>query len=189
MTEKALELSKKYKTLLSKYGVNTNLRLAHFFAQCAHESGLKPVQENLFYSAKGLMTTFKKYFPTLESTVGFVKKPEKIANKVYANRMANGNEASGDGWKYSGKGFIQITGKTNYEALSNYTKVDYVSAPELLLNEADSMISALWYWNTADLNKFADKDDILTITKRINGGTNGLEHRTQLLKDMKKVFK
>lgn len=188
MKEKALELSKKYKTLLTKYEVNTPERLAHFFSQLAHESHLSPISENLNYSAEGLNKTFKKYFPTLESAKAYARKPQAIANKVYANRMGNGDEKSGDGYKYRGKGFIQITGKDNYKALSTATKIDYLSEPEKLLSEADSMISALWYWNTIKANSLADKDDITTITKKINGGTNGLEDRKRLLTEMKTIF-
>lgn len=189
MEDKALELSKKYKTLLSKNEINTPLRLAHFFAQLAHESGLKPISENLNYSMIGLTQIFSKYFPTKAIASLYARQPEKIANKVYANRMGNGNEASGDGWKYRGRGFIQLTGKDNYKALSKDTDVDYVKEPNLLLNEADAMISALWYWKKTGLNKFADKDDILSVTKAINGGTNGLEQRKEELKEMKKIFK
>lgn len=189
MTDKALELSKKYKTILDKAGVNTPLRLSHFFAQLAHESGLEPIQENLNYSAEGLNKTFKKYFPTLESAKPYSRNKEKIANKVYANRMGNGDEKSGEGYKFRGRGYIQITGKDNYTNLSNDTKVDYLSDPDKLLNEADSMIAALWYWKRIKGNTLADKDDVLAITKAINGGTNGLAHRTQLLGQMKETFK
>lgn len=184
----ALELSKKYKSLLAKYGLTTGIRLAHFFAQVAHESGLKPVSENLNYSEEGLLKTFKKYFTPI-SAKDYARKPEKIANRVYANRMGNGDEKSGDGWKYRGKGFIQITGKDNYKALSKDTGVDYITNPDLLLREADSMLSALWYWNRINGNSKADKDDILSITKAINGGTNGLEHRKAELSKYKKLFK
>lgn len=183
-----MELHKKYKSLLNSYGVNTPLRLAHFFAQIEHESGLKPISENLNYSASGLQRVFKKYFPTIELANAYQRKPEKIANRVYANRMGNGNEASGDGWKFRGRGFIQITGKDNYTVLSKDTRIDYLSNPDLLLTEADSMISALWFWSLRNLNKYADADDIKEVTRRINGGYNGLDHRTELLKKYKKEF-
>lgn len=189
MEDKALELSKNYKTLLTKYEINTPLRLAHFFAQLAHESGLKPISENLNYSMIGLTQTFGKYFPTKAIASLYARQPEKIANKVYANRMGNGDETSGDGWKYRGKGFLQITGKDNYKALSKDTEVDYIKDPNLLLKEADAMISALWYWKRNGLNKFADKDDVLSITKAINGGTNGLDDRKKHLIEFKKIFK
>lgn len=176
-----MNLQTKYKTILNLYEVNTKLRLAHFFSQISHESGLKPIAENLNYSAQGLMQTFSKYFTTNDSLL-FARKPEKIANRVYANRMGNGDEKSGDGWKYRGRGFIQITGKINYFQLANDTDLDCLKNPDLLLQEANAMISALWFWNKAGLNKLADKNDIKGITRKINGGYNGLEHRTELLK-------
>lgn len=182
-----MTLYAKYKTLLNSYGVNTSLRLAHFFAQIEHESGLKPISENLNYSSVGLMTIFKKYF-TSESSKEYARSPEKIANRVYANRMGNGNEQSGEGWKYRGRGFIQITGKNNYILLSKDTRIDYLNNPDLLLNEADSMISALWYWKRINGNKLADEGNIRAITKAINGGYNGLEHRIELLKKYKSIF-
>lgn len=184
-----MELATKYRTLLGKYYINTPLRLAHFFAQIEHESGLKPISENLNYSASGLRKIFGKYFPTIEKANYYARKPEKIANLVYANRMQNGDECSGDGWKYRGRGFIQITGKSNYILLSKDTRIDYLSNPDLLLNEADSMISALWFWNMKGLNKYADLDDVKEVTRRINGGYNGLEHRIELLKKYKTIFK
>lgn len=188
MEDKALELSKKYISLLNKYKVNTPLRLAHFFAQVKHESNLKPISENLNYSVQGLLNTFKKYF-TPDQANQYARKPQAIANRVYANRMGNGNEQSGDGWKYRGRGFIQITGKDNYRLLSNDSGVDYISNPDLLLNEADSLISALWYWNRINGNTLADTDNILAITKAINGGTNGLEDRKANLQYYKTIFK
>jgi putative chitinase len=183
-----MELAKKYKTILDNAKINTSLRLAHFFAQLDHESGLKPIEENLNYSASGLIRVFRKYFNDLEA-IQFQRQPERIANRVYANRMANGNENSGDGWKYRGRGFIQITGKENYSNLSKDTKIDYVANPDLLLRESDAMISAIWFWNKKGLNSFADKDDLFTITKRINGGLNGLVDRQNKLIKYKAIFK
>ena len=174
-----MNLQTKYKTILDLYEVNTKLRLAHFFSQISHESGLKPISENLNYSAQGLMQTFSKYFTTNDSLL-FANQPEKIANRVYANRMGNGNEKSGDGWKYRGRGFIQITGKINYFQLANDTDLDCLKNPDLLLQESNAMISALWFWNKAGLNKLADKNDIKRITRKINGGTIGLAHRQEL---------
>lgn len=181
-------IHEKYKSLLNSYHVNTPLRLAHFLAQTEHESGLKPIAENLNYSASGLLATFGKYFNNSPNEAKkYERQPEKIANRVYANRMGNGNEASGDGWKYRGRGFIQITGKDNYLMLSKDTRIDCLNNPDLLLQEANAMISALWFWNKHKLNELADKDDILGITKKINGGTNGLEHRKKLLEKWKKL--
>ena len=182
---KNMELANKYKTILDNYHINTPLRLAHFFAQIHHESNLKPISENLNYSAKGLLSTFSKYFNANTANLN-ARKPENIANIVYANRM--GNNGVNDGWKYRGRGFIQITGKDNYTMLSKDTRIDYLNNPDLLLNEADAMISALWFWNKNKLNTYADKDDVKGLTKRINGGYNGLDHRTELLNKYKAYF-
>jgi len=176
-----MKLQDKYKSIFEKYELNTPLRIAHFMVQIEHESGLKPISENLNYSKDGLLRTFKKYFGDLSAQI-YANKPEKIANRVYANRMGNGNEASGEGWKYRGRGFIQITGKENYFRLANDTDLDCLKNPDLLLEEANAMISALWFWNLKGLNSLADKNDIVSITKKINGGLNGIEHRKELLK-------
>jgi putative chitinase len=178
-----MKLHEKYKSLFEKYELNTSLRIAHFMAQIDHESGLKPISENLNYSSIGLVNTFSKYFGEGKMlSFGYAHKPEKIANRVYANRMGNGDENSGEGWKYRGRGFIQITGKENYHRLSNDTDLDCLKNPDLLLEEPNAMLSALWFWNLKGLNALADKNDIILITKRINGGLNGIEHRKELLK-------
>jgi len=181
-------LASKYKTLLDKYEVNTPLRLAHFFAQAHHESGLKPISENLNYTAQRLCQVFPKYFDAEKIAELYAKKPNLIANRVYANRMGNGDESSGDGYNYRGRGFFQITGKENYQKLSRDTGIDFVSSPHILLTEANSMVSALWYWNRINGNKLADKNDIKGITKSINGGYNGMHHREQLLIKYKDFF-
>jgi len=178
--DKGLLLKEKYKTILYTYGINTHLRMCHFLTQISHESGLKPISENLNYSSERLRQIFPKYFISKADADRYARQPERIANRVYANRMGNGNEASGDGWKYRGRGFIQITGKSNYLMLSKDTRIDFITNPDLLLQEANSMISALWFWNKNNLNALADKNDVNAITKRINGGFNGLEHRTEL---------
>jgi putative chitinase len=175
-----MKLQDKYKTLFNSYHINTPLRVAHFMAQIDHESGLKPVSENLNYSKEGLLNTFSKYFPIYSKASEYARQPQKIANLVYANRMGNGNEASGDGWKYRGRGFIQITGKDNYTMLSKDTRIDYLNNPDLLLTEANSLISALWYWNKHNINALADKNDIKGVTRTINGGFNGLADRKDL---------
>lgn len=175
-----MNLQTKYKTLFEKYGLTTKLRIAHFMAQLDHESGLKPIGENLNYSASGLIRVFRKYFSDLEA-IQFANQPKRIANRVYANRMGNDDEASGEGWKYRGRGFIQVTGKNNYFILAKDTGLDCLNNPDLLLEEANAMISALWFWNLKGLNKLADKNDLKGITKRINGGYNGLSHRQELL--------
>jgi putative chitinase len=181
-----MELYEKYKSLFNSYHLNTPLRIAHFMAQIEHESGLKPISENLNYSATGLLITFSKYFPATKIAIDYSKQPEKIANRVYANRMGNGNETGGDGWKFRGRGFIQLTGKNNYLVLSKDSRIDFVNKPDLLLIEANAMIAALWFWNTNKLNALADKDDAKAITKKINGGFNGLTERLELLSKWKK---
>lgn len=184
-----MSLQEKYKTLFERYEVNTPLRIAHFMAQIDHESGLKPISENLSYSAKGLMKTFKKYFPNEPLANFYARKPEMIANRVYADRMMNGNEASGDGWKYRGRGFLQITGKENYHRLANDTLIEFLENPDLLLEEVNAIISALWFWQKNRINDLADKNDIVAITKRINGGTNGLTHRKELFEKYRNTIK
>jgi len=169
-------LHEKYKSLIQSYGINTKLRLAHFLGQLEHESNLKPVAENLNYSSDGLLKTFPKYFTGL-TAIQYRRNPEKIANKVYANRMGNGNEQSGEGWKYRGRGFIQITGKENYFRLANDTDIDCLKNPDLLMEEANAMISACWFWKTRNINALADADNIKGVTRAINGGLNGLEDR------------
>lgn len=177
-----MRLDQKYKSLLSFYGINTPLRLAHFMAQIDHESGLKPISENLNYSRTGLRNIFGKYFTNDTQAQLYAREPEKIANRVYANRMGNGDEKSGEGWKYRGRGFIQITGKSNYFRLHIDTDLDCVKNPDLLLVEVNAMISACWYWRLANCNASADINDIEEVTRRINGGLNGLAHRKELFK-------
>jgi putative chitinase len=177
-----MNLQDKYKTLFERYGLTTKLRIAHFMAQIEHESGLKPISENLNYSSSGLIRVFRKYFTDLDA-INYANQPKRIANRVYANRIGNGDEISGEGWKYRGRGFLQITGKENYFRLANDTDLDCLKNPDLLLEEPNAMISALWFWNLKELNKLADKNDIVSITKRINGGLNGIEHRKEFLKN------
>jgi putative chitinase len=181
-----MNLHIKYQTLLQQYQVVGVLRLSHFFGQIHHESNLKPVSENLNYSESGLLTIFPKYF-TKETAKLYARKPQQIANIVYANRM--GNTGSNDGWNYRGRGFIQITGKTNYTKLSSDTGIDYISNPDLLLQESDAMLSALWFWKSINGNKWADKDDVKTITKLINGGFNGLSDRQAKVKYYQGIWK
>jgi putative chitinase len=192
-----MRLDQKYKTLFNSYQVNTTLRIAHFLAQAEHESGLKPIAENLNYSAKGLSTTFRRYFPTPQDTLRYERKPQLIANKVYANRMGNGSEDTGEGWRYRGRGFFQITGKNNYLVLSKDARIDCFNNPDLLLEEPNALISALWYWNKHKLNDLADKDDLDAISDIINighstvkeGDSNGYLHRKELLLKWKKLIK
>ena len=180
-----MRLDKKYKTLLENYGIDTPLRIAHFMAQIEHESGLKPISENFNYTPKRLLEVFPKYFTRSQANY-YAGNAEITANRVYANRMSNGNEASGEGWKYRGRGFIQITGKENYFHLQVDTDLPLLKNPDLLLEEANAMLSACWFWRKKGLNSLADKDLIKAITKRINGAYNGIEHRKELLKKWKK---
>ncbi|PUB76373.1 MAG: glycoside hydrolase family 19 [gamma proteobacterium symbiont of Ctena orbiculata] len=168
---------------LPKYGIaNSKVRLAHFFSQVLHESGcMRYDMENLNYSAKALRAVFGKYFKTKRQAEGYARQPEKIANKVYANRMGNGAESSGDGWRYRGRGLIQLTGKNNYRTFAKWIGDDrIIDDPDLVASEY-AVHSAVFYWDKNNLNRIADKDDVVRMTKRINGGTNGLAHRTELL--------
>ena len=170
-----------------KFEINTPLRLAHFLAQCGHESGgFRLVKENLNYSAKGLQGIFKKYFPNEALAKQYERKPEKIANKVYGGRMGNGDEASGDGAKYCGRGFIQLTGKTNYQAFFKSIGADVTTDPTLVATQYP-LASAAWFFNKNGLHKLADggaTDAVVTsITKRVNGGTIGLPDRIKHFKE------
>ena len=163
-----------------KYEITTDNRVAAFIAQCGHESGgWRVFSENLNYSAEGLAKTFGKYFgPTGANPTDYAKKPEKIANLIYANRMGNGNAVSGDGYKYRGRGPIQLTGKSNYTAFSTEMGVDAVSNPDIVSTDKKAaLMSAIWFWNKNGLNKLADAGDIKGMTKKINGGFIGLEDR------------
>ena len=160
------------------------VRAAHFFGQTSHETGeFKTFSENLNYSAAGLKKIFKKYFNDL-TALAYARNPEKIANKVYGNRMGNGNEASGDGWKFRGRGALQLTGKSNYEAFAKYLgKPEIMDKPEMVADEY-VFESAMFFFDKNKLWGICDKgvneDSMLKLTKRINGGTNGLEHRKAL---------
>jgi putative chitinase len=182
------KLHEKYKTLLDGYHINTPLRLAHFMAQIEHESKLKPISENLNYSAEGLSKTFPKYFPTIQKANEYARKPILIASKVYANRMGNGSEQSGEGWKYRGRGFLQITGKDNYLKLSKDTQINCLNNPDLLLEEPNAMISACWFWQKNNINALADNDDVQMVSLRINGGSKGLKERIELTEKWKKIL-
>jgi putative chitinase len=170
-----------------KFQIDSALRLAHFLAQCGHESGgFRLTKENLNYSAKGLNGIFKKYFPTLESALPYERKPEKIANKVYGGRMGNGPEASGDGAKFCGRGYIQLTGKDNYTAFGKSIGEDVCANPQVVA-EKYALLSAAWFFNKNGLHKMADggaSDAVVTsITKRVNGGTIGLADRIKHFKE------
>ena len=164
-------------------------RMAGFLAQAAHESAqFKLVKENLNYSAEGLLRTFPKYFPTPELAAKYARKPVDIANRVYANRMGNGPEITGEGFKFRGRGFFQITGKENYTACGKDLGLDLLTTPEALERTKNATNSALWFWKSRNLNRYADANDIRGMTKAINGGYNGLDERTHYYLVAKKVL-
>jgi len=164
--------------LLPDYDITTPNRIAAFLAQCSHESGgFKTLKENLNYRWESLRKVFPKYFNTDELAKQYAHNQEAIANKVYANRMGNGDEASGDGFKYCGRGLIQLTGKNNYQAFADSISTDIEDIPEYLGTFEGAVQSACWFWENNNLNQFADTGDIVSLTKRINGGTIGLEDR------------
>jgi putative chitinase len=164
--------------LLDDYEINTPQRVAAFVAQCAHESGnFVFIKENLNYKAASLMKTFGKYFPTADIAAQYANKPERIANRVYANRMGNGDEASGDGWRYCGRGLIQLTGKDNYTFFAGSMDIPVEEAAEYLATFEGAAQSACWFWETNNLNRYADSGDIKGLTRAINGGYIGLEDR------------
>ena len=172
---------------IAKFELNTPLRLAHFLAQSGHESGgFKAVNENLNYGAKGLLGIFKKYFPTEEKAKLYERKPEKIANLVYGSRMGNGAETSGEGYKFRGRGYIQLTGKDNYKAFDAVVTESIVDNPDLVATKYP-LLSAAWFFHKNGLHKIADKgatDAVVTeVTKRVNGGTIGLADRIKHFKE------
>jgi len=178
--------------VMEKFQGNTPLRLAHFLAQCGHESGgFKLTQENLNYSAKGLLGIFKKYFPTETLAKAYERQPEKIASKVYASRMGNGDEASKEGYKFRGRGYIQLTGKSNYAAFDKTVEEDILASPDLVATKYP-LLSAAWFWSKNGLNVLADKGatdaDVTAITKRVNGGTIGLPDRIRHFKEYHKLL-
>lgn len=164
---------------LPDYDITTPQRIAAFLAQCAHESGgFTAIKENLNYKAESLVKVFPKYFKSLEEANQYAKQPEKIANKIYGGRMGNGDEASGDGYRYCGRGLIQITGKSNYQSFADSLGIDVNDTPDYLATFEGAVQSACWFWEANNLNRWADAGDILTLTKKINGGTIGLDDRT-----------
>ena len=165
---------------LPDYDINTPQRVAAFLAQCAHESGnFNAIQENLNYKAESLVRVWPRYFPNMEIANQYAHNQEKIANRAYANRMGNGPEETGDGWKFCGRGLIQLTGRSNYQAFADSIETDISDLPAYLATFEGCVQSACWFWEANNLNQYADKGDILTMTKRINGGTLGLDDRTK----------
>jgi putative chitinase len=179
--------------VMEKFQINTPLRLCHFLAQCGHESGnFKAVNENLNYGAKGLLGLFKKYFPTEAKAKEYERKPEKIANLIYGGRMGNGPEASGEGYKFRGRGYIQLTGKDNYSAFDKVVAENILETPDLVATKYP-LLSAAWFWNSRKLNELADKGatdaEVTSITKKVNGGTIGLEDRIKHFKEFYSLLK
>jgi putative chitinase len=175
--------------LLPDYGIDTPQRVAAFLAQCAHESGnFVFLKENLNYKWASLRKVFPKYFPTDELAQAYEKQPERIANRIYGSRMGNGDEASGDGYRYCGRGLIQLTGRNNYEAFADSIESTPEEVSAYLETFEGAVQSACWFWETNNLNQFADTDDIKTMTKRINGGFIGLEDREKHYNHAKHVF-
>ena len=179
--------------VMDKFQINTPLRLCHFLAQCGHESGnFKAVNENLNYGAKGLRGIFPKYFPTDALAAEYERKPEKIANKIYGGRMGNGPEASGEGYKFRGRGYIQLTGKYNYGAFDKVVPENILETPDLVATKYP-LLSAAWFWNSRKLNEIADKGatdaEVTAITKKVNGGTIGLADRIKHFKEFYELVK
>jgi len=162
---------------LPDYDINTPRRVAAFVAQCAHESGgFRFLTENLNYRAESLVKTWPRYF-NAGNAGSYARNPQRIANRAYAGRMGNGDEASGDGWRFCGRGLIQLTGRSNYQAFADSIETDINDIPDYLATFEGAVQSACWFWETNNLNKWADLGDIVTLTKRINGGTLGLDDR------------
>ena len=177
----------------AKFGINTPLRLAHFLAQCGYESGgFRVVQENLNYSAKGLNGIFRKYFPTEASAAAYARNPQKIASKVYGGRMGNGPESTGEGFKFRGRGYIQLTGKDNYRAFGSAINEDMTANPDKVATHYP-LLSAAWFFSKNGLHRIADEgatDAVVTkITKRVNGGTIGLPDRIKHFKEYYSLLK
>jgi putative chitinase len=175
--DKAQELAAALNPASEWASITTPERQAAFLAQCAHESmGFSRLTENLNYSAHGLLKTFSRYF-TPEEAEDYAHQPERIANRVYAGRYGNGDEDSGDGWRYRGRGIIQLTFLDNYLAAGEKLDLDLVNNPDQAAEPWAAAYTAAWYWNSRGLNRYADAGDFITITRRINGGLNGLEDR------------
>ena len=174
--------------VLPQYDIDTPIRLAGFLAQSAHESSeFNTLEENLNYSAEGLVKTWPRRF-TAATAKNYARKPEAIANRVYADRMANGNEASGDGWRFRGRGIKQLTGRDNYTRFGKDVGMTAEKAAEYCSTKKGAVESAAWFWKTNDLNRFADADDILSLTKAINGGTIGIDDRKKRYSNAKTVL-
>jgi putative chitinase len=172
-----------------KYDISTPERQAAFIGQCAHESGnFKYLEENLNYSAERLCAVWPSRFPNLEAAAPYHRNPEAIANKVYSGRMGNGPEDSGEGFAFRGRGVVQLTGRDNYQRCGDGLGVDLVGNPDLLKDPKYAMLSAGWFWNKTNLNALADSGDLETMTRRINGGLNGLNDRLKHIAHAQEVL-
>ena len=179
-------------SVIDKFGINSPVRMSHFLGQCAHESGnFKFKSENLNYSTKGLLATFPKYFKQSGLAEAYARNPERIASRVYADRIGNGAEGTGDGWKFRGRGYIQLTGKSNYSAFDGFVNEDIISNPDLVAKKYP-LLSAAWFFHRNKLNIISDKGltetVILELTKKINGGTNGLQDRIKYTIKFSKIL-
>lgn len=175
--------------LCDRYQINTPIRMAAFLSQVGHESaGLSRITENLNYSESGLLKVFKKYF-TSDTAKEYAYKPEKIANKVYANRMGNGTEESGDGFRFRGKGLLQLTGRNNYTAFAKWCGKNLEQTEAYLNTSEGAVASAIFFWTKNNLNTIADTENVELLTKKINGGVHGLAERRDLYQRAKKIFK
>lgn len=165
--------------VLPQYDITSAQRVAAFISQCGHESnGFTAIKENLNYRAESLVKVWPRSFPDANTAQKYAHNPEMIANRAYANRMGNGDESSGDGFKFCGRGLIQLTGRNNYQLFANSKQMNIDDIPAYLATFEGAVDSACWFWNKNNLNSIADTGDIVTLTKRINGGTLGLDDRT-----------
>jgi putative chitinase len=175
--------------ILPDYDIDTPQRVAAFLAQAGHESGsFTALHENLNYRPETLRKIFPKYFPDDATAAQFAHNPEMIANRVYANRMGNGNETSGDGFRYCGRGLIQLTGKQNYQNFADSIGIAVEEVPDFLQTFEGAIQSACWFWENNNLNQYADNGDFVNMTKRINGGTIGLDDRQHRYQQAMQVF-
>lgn len=175
---------------MERFKINTPMRAAQFLAQVAHESGgFRLTVENLNYSADALLRVFRKYFPTDEMARAYARQPEKIANRVYGGRMGNGDEASGDGWRFRGRGLIQLTGRSNYAAFARDMAIDVIREPDRVERAPLAAISAGWFWDRNNLNVIADTGDVEAVTRRVNGGTHGLDDRRRYYENAMRAFR
>ena len=192
LTQLGIDPQKWYTPLIdmfARYNINTTQRQASFIGQCQHESNnFRTLEENLHYSADRLMRTWPSRFPTIDVAEKYANNPEKIANKVYAGRLGNGDEESGEGALYFGRGLIQLTGKENYDRCGKAIGFDFVNKPQLLVEPYYASLSAGWFWNKLGLNDLADAQEYGQMTKRINGGTLGLDDRIVKITKAKEIL-